>query len=365
MVKARQHKDTDIWKAAYASVTGVGHEQSGVVCQDAAAIATSRNGALAACVCDGAGSARFADIGAKAVVRKISQYLIDNEKLLISGDASPAEIINTALFAIEEQAKLNGGIPKDYACTIVAILVSKEKAVTVHLGDGVIASVVQGLPIVLSPPENGEFKNEVVLVTSAKAKQKLRIQVIELSPFLTSFALMTDGSQESLYERRTNSVSQVVEQMAGWLDQNDPEEVGHGIEAIIKKHFTQRTNDDCTVLVIRRQNTFHRFACPDCGRWALRRNRTKKHSYEATCDICSGVLEFPGKSKRAYPLDVREWVRHLAIRMRMDLPKVREVTGIPTRTLRRWLAANKAAAPSPKLIKKEKSRRDVRKKTSE
>jgi hypothetical protein len=200
-----------------------------------------------------------------------------------------------------------------------------------------IAAVEGGTPRIISEPENGEFINEVVLVTSSNAYSELRTSLDSVNPLLTSFALITDGSQAALYSRRTDSISQVVEQMASWLDRGTTEEVSHSIESAIREHFLERTEDDCTVVVIRRMSDIQRFACPACGRWTLRRRGKNKRRFQAKCEVCDEVKKFPNASKKAYPLDAREWVEHLTSEMSLGLPKVRDITGIPTSTLRRWL----------------------------
>ncbi|MGB8507834.1 MAG: PP2C family serine/threonine-protein phosphatase [Pyrinomonadaceae bacterium] len=336
MISAKQAANNNLWRAAFASVTGTGHERKGIVCQDAASIKTSGN-ALAACVCDGAGSARLSHIGAKAVAEAVSQLLVKQRDAIFADEWSGEAVIDAAHKAINTEIKRTGGKPKDYACTLVALLITRDKFATFHLGDGLIAAVDEGIPKVISAPVNGEFINEVVFVTSSNAYSQLRTTISSINPLLTSFALITDGSQASLYSRQTNTISQVIEQMASWLDRGTVDEVSRSIESVIREHFLERTQDDCTVVVIRRNTDLQRFACPACGRWTLRRSGRGKKNFQAKCEVCDEVKQFPGISKRAYPPDAREWAEHLASNMSLGLPKVRDITGIPAATLRRWL----------------------------
>jgi serine/threonine protein phosphatase PrpC len=340
MISKEQSATNDLWKAAFATVTGTGHERTGAVCQDAAAIQTHGD-VLAACVCDGAGSAPLSHLGAKAVAEAISKLLIQQRDAIFAGDWSGEAIIDTARNAINTEIKRNGGKPKDYACTLVALLITPDKFATFHIGDGLIASVEEGIPQVVSAPMNGEFVNEVVFVTSSNAYSQLRTSISSISPLLTSFALITDGSQAALYYRKTNSISQVVEQMASWLDRGSIEEVSDSIESVIRKHFLERTQDDCTVVVIRRNSALQRFACPACGRWTLRRTGNDKRNFQAKCEVCDEIKQFPGMSKRDYPPDAKEWAEHLVSNMSLEVPEVRKITGIPATTLRRWLKSKR------------------------
>lgn len=295
-------------------------------------------------------------LGAATVAEVVSKLLVEQQDAIFAGDWSGQAIIDAAHNAINTEIKRNGGKLKDYACTLVALLITSDKFATFHIGNGLIAVVEEGAPRVVSAPMNGEFVNEVVFITSSNAYSQLRTSISAISPLLTSFALITDGSQASLYYRKTNSISQVVEQMARWLDRGTINEVSNSIESIIRKHFLERTQDDCTVVVIRRNSNLQRFACPACGRWTLRRAGNDKRNFQAKCEVCDEIKQFQGASKRAYPPDAKEWAEHLVSNMSLEVPEVRKITGIPATTLRRWLKSTRRRRKNRLLRRNKRTR---------
>lgn len=239
------------WRVAYASVTGRGHLKAGTRCQDAAAVCRV-GGATAICVCDGAGSAPRSHLGAAAVAEAIAAFLAIEAGLGRIGKLTSDLIVAKALQAIEQVANENGGEWSDYACTLLGLAFDGDKVLTIHLGDGVIAAVQSGFPYALSKPDNGEFANETFFVTSPDAVERTRLRLSMVPPEITSFALMTDGAQASLYNRLTGEVSRAVEQMASWLDEDSEESVANSLRQVIARRLAPRTHDDCTVVVVRR-----------------------------------------------------------------------------------------------------------------
>jgi transposase-like protein len=325
------------WKAAHASVVGSKHLKAGFRCQDASAIKVNQaKDALAACVCDGAGSARYSDLGAEAVANAVTKLLCEKANKFISNTLAEADILKTARAAIDEQVKIHGGEVKDYACTIVALLVTNEKAVTAHLGDGVIAMVEDSSPRVLSSPDNGEFANQTFFVTSSSAPHRMRVNVIPISPLVKSFALMSDGAQASLYDKKNNIVSSVVEQMASWLDDAPAEEVNLGMQSAIQDSLIPKTDDDCTVAVIRRGIFLQPYSCPVCRASESLRGFGGKTKFKIRCESCEHIQLFEAETRRGYPEYIRNWVRYLACNKNKAPKQIHQITRIPVKTVYRW-----------------------------
>lgn len=329
--------ETTNWKAAHASVTGSKHFKNGATCQDASMVKTNpRTNALAACACDGAGSARLSDLGAQAVANAVTNLLCENAEKFLNQSLREAEILNTALTAINELVTTNGGEAKDYACTIVALLVTNEKALTVHLGDGVIAMVEDGSGKVLSSPDNGEFANETFFVTSPRALDKIRVNIVPISENIKSFALMTDGASASLYDKRKNIVSSVVEQMASWLDDAPAEEVNLGMHSAIQDALIPKTDDDCTVAVVRRGNFLEPFSCPQCKAIDSLRGSGTKSKFKIHCELCNYSKVIKSQKPQSYPDYAREWVKFLTETKFRNPKQIYQITSISIDTIRRW-----------------------------
>lgn len=290
------------------------------------------------CVCDGAGSASRSEVGAKAVAKGIAVFLYQNSEELLQGQIPASKVVGHAKEIIHLLAKALGGNPQDYACTLLGVLLSGHQAVSVHVGDGVIAMVEEGRPTIVSTPDNGEFANTTTFVTSSKAVERARFGAIKIGPLVTSFILMTDGPEAVLYDKREAKVSQVTEQIASWLDQQSEEEVSSAMKQVIQNHILPSTEDDCTLAVIRRSRPTTRFTCPACRRWDLARGPGGRRRFQVACEVCQQVvLAERSSSGRTYPQLAREWVFHLVLDRAFSLRRTSGVTRIPRRTVGRWI----------------------------
>ena len=329
-------QDARSWKVATAAVQGRGHVGVGLPCQDAVASA-HRNGVTAVVVCDGAGSAANSHYGARAVSEGISSFLTESADALVELRAS--KILEVARACIEAERATHGGSSGDYACTLLAVAITEKWAYTVHVGDGAIVGVFAGEPVVVSTADRGEYANTTVFVTSSQAGEHVRLRRMELSPHMSTFALMSDGSAEAgLVESSTGSVSQVVEQVAGWLDRHAEAEVSEQTDRFIRAHLLPRTTDDCTLAVVRRASgAGTSFVCPSCGRWDLRRGPGGKRRFRIVCSACGRLVTCARGPRRSYPSTARAWVHDLVHNRGFSRRAAARTTRVPRRTISRWM----------------------------
>jgi len=321
------------WKCASASVAGRSHADEGTPCQDAAAVA-SGPGVVAAAVADGAGSASLSHFGAAAVTRTMAGWLVAESQRLIAGAVAREEIIAPLLAAIDEARQTHSGTVDDYACTLLAVVLAGERGAALHLGDGVIAAVRDGQPRLISGPDNGEFANSTLFVTSGSAARALRITRFSLSDRVSSFVLMTDGAQSSLFDKRTGAVSNAIAQMASWLDEAPENEVSRDLERNVRQYLIPRTTDDCTLLLLRRVSPF---VCPACGPAGVRRAKGGRRHFRLVCKTCGRTVLEARSAGRAYPPEVHRWLHYLLSKEGLSLPAAGRRMRVPERTLKRWL----------------------------
>lgn len=325
------------WSASYVCVRGRYHETKDIPCQDAAAIQIKEE-KLAICVCDGSGSASLSHLGAKGVAAGVTTWLLENSEKIFSGSAGiEKDIVKIALDCIHRQMEQHEGKFDDYACTLIAFLLQNDRVFVAHLGDGIIAIVEAGVPKILSMPDRGEFLNETFFITSSNAHSHIRTSISTISKLVTSFAITTDGPQPFLFHYKTKAVSAIVEQMASWLDEASPEEVSHGLEENIRNYFLPRTNDDCTIVVVRKKGYEFLFRCPVCSHSKLKRFRGGKTKFRLYCEACFQIIQIPEEHHNKYPRGVRKWIEYLHNIRNMKLLEMHKISKIPLRTLKRWL----------------------------
>lgn len=243
------------WKVVAASATGRSHRDSGTPCQDAFAF-SKVDDSLVAAVCDGAGSALHADVGANTIARQTVAALtarLRDERLLQGNEAALAEALGEGVTAaragLERLVVGRHDHLRDYACTLVAVLATPGGGCFFHLGDGVGICDYGDGTVALSPPENGEYANETWFVTDPEWRKRLR-----LSPFppgASSIALMSDGAESFVMEKGGGDLYRpFFDPVSRYLRQVDADAGSRALQATLCDPRTDAiTSDDKTLLI--------------------------------------------------------------------------------------------------------------------
>ncbi len=202
------HSYTDNWIVIGGSVAGQKHLQQNILCQDAHNY-TELNGWGIAIVCDGAGSATYADIGATETTRIATieiQNLVQQNKWIENATFPSQKEWNTIanqvaygiytklqLFAIKNKYTLS-----DLACTIIVLINSPLGVLLFHIGDGRGAYCDTNKNWhTLFTPFRGEYANETVFITSAIWQDTDKYIGTNYIPNpITAFALLSDGVEK-------------------------------------------------------------------------------------------------------------------------------------------------------------------------
>ncbi len=235
-------------------VRGRLHVRNGTPGQDRTEL-VARNGLQALCLADGAGSAKNSGDGASRVVQAGCKILLGSAGKIF--DAEEDEIRNTLMTYLLEQLEsaaenLNCQM-RDLASTFLAVLVSGDKYVALHIGDGVIGIQKNGRVEVISFPDNGEFANETVFVTSARAQESMRVMKGNLDE-VTGFILMSDGTAEVLYDERnrklTPGAAKLIKIVASGSARGKNPEYKKQLKRIMDTVVRERTDDDCSLGIL-------------------------------------------------------------------------------------------------------------------
>ena len=116
-----------------------------------------------------------------------------------------------------------------------------------HLGDGVIASVdADGQLQALSHPENGELANSPLLLTDHKAASRLRLYrgPIEAT---TGFAIISDGSAESLYDKVSGVPAPEIEKLLELNATLPRKKMREVLGDNLQQSIASKTEDDCSL----------------------------------------------------------------------------------------------------------------------
>lgn len=186
------------WKAIARSATGTSHVKQQLPCQDYGGCKIINNVVIGA-VADGAGSAKYADIGAKLAVLTVLEYLAGIEEWLqkrknfwkstqqpLSESAAKklfTKTLNKVVTALQAQAISGGYSIEDLACTLLVVVATPNWVAAMQIGDGfIVVRPRQEQPQLLFTPDKGEYINETTFVTSANALNGMKVSVRSLNP---------------------------------------------------------------------------------------------------------------------------------------------------------------------------------------
>lgn len=245
-------KSLNVWHSACAAVVGRAHETAGGECQDAVGSLTKRD-ATAIALADGAGSAAFGGAGSKIAVEAVLDIVTErfDEISRSADDAAKATILGHVLDRLRDRAAADGARVHDFATTLLFVGIRNDEYIAGHIGDGVIAQLRDDQIVVLSHPQRGEHANETYFVTSAGADTRSFLARGALAG-TSAFALMSDGTQTSLYDSRQRTMGAAMRPVWGWLDSNPSSVVAAALEKNMRDVFRERTMDDCSLALLRR-----------------------------------------------------------------------------------------------------------------
>jgi hypothetical protein len=175
------------WKAMVYSATGTRHEQRGQPCQDYGSYRVEGVYLLGA-VADGAGSAKYSEVGAQIAVESaldvIAIQLREHsasscEDMTQAAPAFFAKVFDELLDALYQAAEEIGCDLRDLGCTLLAFVAAPDWVAAMQVGDGfmVVRSGEDDSYNLLFEPDKGEFINETVFVTTERAVESLRVCV--------------------------------------------------------------------------------------------------------------------------------------------------------------------------------------------
>ena len=248
-----------MWHISGTAVQGLAHLDEGTPCQDKIYSLTS-NGVTAIALADGAGTAKFAHIGAEIASRAVCVKLCsDFSAILDSTDpyALRQSILEHILAQREEAASANECAVGDLASTLLAAASDGENVMTLHVGDGMIACCRDGKIFASSLPDNGEFKNETVFVTSEDAVYRMRLAKSRAAG-ISMFALMSDGTSEVFWNEKEGSFAGLLNEIRRRGIMNPDERNNEDLAALFSVIVRHRTRDDCGLIIMCRPDEYFR-----------------------------------------------------------------------------------------------------------
>ena len=254
------------WKAIARSTVGTSHLKQQMPCQDYGGCKIL-NHVIVGAVADGAGSAKYADIGAKIAVETVLEYLAGVEEWLQKhkkvGGINPqplpeiearrlfTQTVNKVVAAMEAQAQRGGYSIEDLACTLLVVVATPTWVAAMQIGDGfIVVRPTQEDHILLFPPDKGEYVNETTFVTSANALDQMKVDVREgKQEFI---CVSTDGLERLAIRMSDNTpFAPFFQPLEEYLQETSNREQSdeYLISFLDSDRLNARTDDDKTLLL--------------------------------------------------------------------------------------------------------------------
>jgi len=260
------------WGAIASEALGVSHIRADLPCQDSVDYELNQKSCIYGALADGAGSAKFAELGAttavKSAITSIGSCLrntINSEsnhvdKAVISAFMRE-EICNGVRADLLELAETNECDLRDLSCTLIAFVILGDRLFAVCIGDSVIVSGAEGEVQVLFEPDKGEYHNETVFLTSSNFAEHAKFETAEGVNFLAVFSdglvpISIDAASGSPQKAFFSKFESFNRSLMTAHEKNDAKAV-NDIESALKswmqsKDVNSKTDDDKSLLLAAR-----------------------------------------------------------------------------------------------------------------
>jgi hypothetical protein len=186
------------WRVVAASAIGTSHLNTDAPCQDAFAhdVFQSEGDIVVLIVSDGAGSASHSDRGASLacceLLDSIRSFVDDGGQVAgVSREIAHGWLENASV-RIAHQARIDELPVREYACTLLAAIVSAAHVCFVQVGDGAIVIRPRGDDwTYVFWPQHGEYINTTVFLTDPAALANFEFTCREDA--IDEVAVFTDG----------------------------------------------------------------------------------------------------------------------------------------------------------------------------
>jgi hypothetical protein len=257
------------WRVAHTSVIGTSHEKTGLPCQDAGCcrVVSDPEGryVLLAAACDGAGSAsRSLDGATLTTGRFLREFTEVTSHSGLCGITKEfvEDWLSRVRSEIRDLADTHDLSPREFACTILGVVVGPDRAAFFQIGDGAIVVSNRAEPDDygwIFWPQHGEFANQTNFITQDNALEVLEFEIEERC--VDEIAVFTDGIERLVLDLQEKTAhAPFFRPLFGWLAKTDP--VGAGKEIppsevlsryLGSRQINDRTDDDKTLILASRR----------------------------------------------------------------------------------------------------------------
>ena len=228
-----------------------------------------RNKILLGAVADGAGSAKYSDIGSKIAVKTALSFLesyfeqlIENKKLfpeqprrniptIAQAQNLYNDLLNDVLKATNQEAEKRNCQYQNLASTLIVFFATPNCMSAMQIGDGFITvRPIDSDFQLLFTPDKGEYINETTFTTSTDAFEQMQVKVLETR--CNFICASTDGLEKvAINLRNWQPFPPFFNPLEEYMKETpEPEKDDrYIIDFLNSERLNARTNDDKTLLL--------------------------------------------------------------------------------------------------------------------
>jgi serine/threonine protein phosphatase PrpC len=253
-----------VWRRIAQSVRGSSHAGEDSPCQDSHGLRLLLSGpaeTLVACVADGAGSAKFSDLGSEIACSAILEFIASYRETVGSFDELSAEDVlhwcEEIRRRIQSDANMRGCTPRDLATTLCVAIVGPTSSCFFQIGDGAIIAGHHGLYGVIFWPQSGEFANSTNFITSNEYRE--RLEFLSAKTRFTDVALFTDGLERLAlrFDVQTPHVPFFQPLFQVLRTSADEQGLNEGLRKFLSSDTVQNRSDDDKTLILATRSADH------------------------------------------------------------------------------------------------------------
>ena len=254
------------WRYVRASVTGTSHFSTEQKCQDFNEILLTEDltgkEVLVITASDGAGSAKKSAEGSHIACK---QFVSTVQRHFENGGTFAqinSDLLDFWITEIHEKIIENASacecLPRDFACTFLALIVGHTSAIAAQIGDGAIVVGNNGQYEYVIWPQSGEYINVTYFITDDSFISNLHVTFIDKP--INEAAVFTDGIQMLALHYATKSVFEpffrpMFEKLRNELPGESSTLSERLIDYLSSPLINDRTDDDKTLILATRQQS--------------------------------------------------------------------------------------------------------------
>jgi hypothetical protein len=251
-----------VWRHIAESLQGPSHVVDGTCCQDSNGVCLLGEKAaatLVACVADGAGSARFSNVGARIACDTVLENATNHfhEHGHFDGFEREDAIgwCDDIHARIEAESRARECAARDLATTLLVAIAGPRSASFFQIGDGGIVVRNHGVYGIVFWPQTGEYANSTNFVTSEDYRD--RLDHLSICESCSDIALLTDGLERlALSFHQQTPHAPFFEPLFNALrTTNDLPGLSEGLRAFLgSTSVRNRSEDDKTLIIASREH---------------------------------------------------------------------------------------------------------------